>query len=61
MSATDTDGVFDLCYRRHVLSTLDLHQNVAKPIHNVPEHLSTYLPGLNARAGHPRPTSRVDC
>jgi transposase InsO family protein len=26
---TDNDGVFDLCYRRHVLAQVDLRQNVA--------------------------------
>lgn len=41
LRATATDGVFDLCYRRHVLSTLDLRQNVVKSVRNVPEHPST--------------------
>jgi transposase InsO family protein len=28
LRATDTDGVFDLCYRRHVLSQVDLRENM---------------------------------
>ena len=37
LRATDTDGVFDLCYRRHVLSQVDLRKNIVKPVHHVPE------------------------
>jgi transposase InsO family protein len=37
MRATDTDGVFDLCYRRHVLSQVDLRENIVKFVHHVPE------------------------
>jgi transposase InsO family protein len=44
LRATDTDGVFDLCYRRHVLAQVDLRQNVVKPVPNVPEHPSTLCP-----------------
>lgn len=38
LRATDTEGVFDLCYRRHVLSQIDLRENIVKPVHHVPEH-----------------------
>lgn len=41
LRATDTDGVFDLCYRRHVLSRIDLRDNVVKPVHHVSEQAST--------------------
>jgi transposase InsO family protein len=44
LRATNTDGIFDLCYRRHVLSQVDLRQNVVKSVHHVPEHLSTLSP-----------------
>jgi transposase InsO family protein len=37
LRATDTDGVFDLCYRRHVLSQVDLRENIVKPVHHVSE------------------------
>jgi transposase InsO family protein len=39
-----TDGVFDLCYRRHVLAQLDLRPNDAITVNHVPEHLSTLSP-----------------
>jgi hypothetical protein len=29
--ATQTDGVFDLCYRSHRLAQIDLRQTVANP------------------------------
>jgi transposase InsO family protein len=38
LRATDTDGVFDLCYRRHVLSQVDLRENIVKTVRHVPEH-----------------------
>ena len=37
LRATDTDGVFDLCYRRHVPSQVDLRKNIVKPVHHVSE------------------------
>jgi hypothetical protein len=30
LRATDTDGVFDLCYRRHRLSQIDLRQPIVQ-------------------------------
>ncbi|MEG3148241.1 IS481 family transposase [Sphingomonas sp. RT2P30] len=44
LHATDTDGIFTLCYRRHVLAQVDLRQNIVQPVHHVPEHLSTLSP-----------------
>ena len=44
LRATSTDGLFDLCYRRHVLTQVDLRQNVAKGVHHVPEHPFTLYP-----------------
>jgi len=44
LRATDQDGLFDLCYRRHVLAQVDLRQNIAKPVLDVPEHLSSLSP-----------------
>jgi len=44
LRATDADGIFDLCYRRHVLAQVDLRQNVVQPVPNVPEHPSTLCP-----------------
>ena len=44
LRATEQDGVFDLCYRRHVLSKVDLRENMVKPVHHVPEHVSTLSP-----------------
>ena len=44
LRATDTDGVFDLCYRRHVLSQVDLRENIVKSVHHVSEHPSTLTP-----------------
>jgi hypothetical protein len=38
LRATSTDGVFDLCYRRHVLSQVDLRENIVKTVRHVPEH-----------------------
>jgi transposase InsO family protein len=42
--ATDTDRLFDLCYRSHVLAQVDLRQDSVKPVLNVPEHLSPLSP-----------------
>jgi transposase InsO family protein len=44
LRATTEDGLFDLCYRRHVLAQVDLRQNVAQPVHHVPEHPFTLSP-----------------
>ena len=44
LRATEQDGVFDLCYRRHVLSKLDLRDNMVKPVNPLPEHPSTLSP-----------------
>ncbi len=42
--ATDTDGLFDLCYRSHVLAQVDLRQNIVQPVHHLPEQVSTMSP-----------------
>jgi transposase InsO family protein len=44
LRATSEDGVFDLCYRRHVLSQVDLKENVVKTVHHVPERSFTLNP-----------------
>jgi transposase InsO family protein len=44
LRAATTDGIFDLCYRRHVLLQVDLQQNTVQPVDNVLEHLSTMCP-----------------
>jgi len=44
LRATDRDGLFDLCYRRHVLAQIDLRQDPDKPVHHVPEQASTLSP-----------------
>lgn len=44
LRATNQDGLFDLCYRRHVLAQLDLRQDDVKTVHHVPEHPSTLSP-----------------
>jgi transposase InsO family protein len=44
LRATSTDGLFDLCYRRHVLARLDLRQDIVTPVHHVPEQASTLSP-----------------
>ena len=44
LRATPTEGLFDLCYRSHVLLQVDLQQNITQPVDNVPEHLSTMCP-----------------
>jgi transposase InsO family protein len=41
---TDDDGIFSLCYRRHVLAQVDLRQNSVQPVHHVSEHPSTLSP-----------------
>ena len=44
LRATDQDGLFDLCYRRHVLAQIDLRQDDVKTVHHVPEQASTLSP-----------------
>ena len=44
LRTTDTDGLFDLCYRSHVLAQVDLRQNIVQPVHHVPEQVSTLSP-----------------
>ena len=44
LRATDTDGVFDLCYRTHILTQLDLRKAISKSVHHLPEHPSTLSP-----------------
>jgi len=44
LRATNADGIFDLCYRRLVLSQVDLRQNIVKSVHHVPEQVSTLSP-----------------
>lgn len=44
LRATETDGVFDLCYRRHILSRIDLRANVVKSVHHLPEQASSMSP-----------------
>ena len=44
LRATDTDGIYDLCYRRHVISQIDLRDHMSKTVHHVPEQVSTISP-----------------
>lgn len=44
LRATDTDGLFNVCYRRRVLAQLDLRQNIVQTVHHVPEHPFTLSP-----------------
>jgi transposase InsO family protein len=44
LRATDTDGLYDLCYRRHVLAQVDLRQHRGKPVLDVPEQVSPLSP-----------------
>jgi transposase InsO family protein len=44
LRATHQDGLFDLCYRRHVLAQVDLRQDSVKTVHHVPEQVSTLSP-----------------
>jgi transposase InsO family protein len=41
LRATDTDGLFDLCYRSHVLAQVDLRQNITQTVLDVPERVSS--------------------
>ena len=42
LRATNQDGLFDLCYRRHVVAQIDLRHS--KTVHHVPEQVSTLSP-----------------
>jgi transposase InsO family protein len=44
LRATPTDGVFDLCYRSHVLAQVDLRQNITQTVLDVPERVSSMSP-----------------
>jgi len=44
LRATDTDGLFELCYRTHRIAHIDLRNNTDQPVHHVPEHPSTLSP-----------------
>jgi transposase InsO family protein len=44
LRATTTDGVFDLCYRSHVLGQVDLSQNITQTVLDVPERMSSISP-----------------
>lgn len=44
LRATATDGVFDLCYRSHVLAQVDLRQNITQTVLDVPERMSSISP-----------------
>lgn len=41
---TDQDGLFELCYRRHLLARIDLHQETVQPVHHVSEQVFTMSP-----------------
>ena len=41
---TDTDGLFDLCYRSHVLAQVDLRQNITQTVLDVPAQPSSISP-----------------
>jgi transposase InsO family protein len=42
--ATQTDGVFDICYRSHLLARIDLRQNINQTVLDVPERTSSISP-----------------
>jgi transposase InsO family protein len=44
LRATDTDGLFDLCYRTDLLAQVDLRENIAQPVLDVPEQVSSMSP-----------------
>jgi transposase InsO family protein len=44
LRATETDGLFDLCYRSHVLAQVDLRQNITQTVLDVPEQTSSISP-----------------
>ena len=41
---TDQDGLFELCYRRHLLARIDLRQDTMQPVHHVSEQVFTMSP-----------------
>jgi transposase InsO family protein len=41
---TDHDGLFNLCYRSHLLAQVDLRQNTVQPVRHVSEHLLPMSP-----------------
>lgn len=43
LRATDTDGLFDICYRSHTLAQIDLRRP-HQPVSHVPEQVSTLSP-----------------
>jgi transposase InsO family protein len=44
LRATNTDGLFDLCYRSHLLAQIDLRQETVKPVLDVSEQVSPLSP-----------------
>ena len=44
LRATATDGLFDLCYRSHVLAQVDLRQNITQTVLDVPDRMSSMSP-----------------
>jgi hypothetical protein len=38
------DGLFDLCYRHHVLARIDLRHGAVQPVHHVSEQVFTLSP-----------------
>ena len=44
LRATANDGIFDICYRSHVLAQVDLRQNIAQTVLDVPERPSSIYP-----------------
>jgi transposase InsO family protein len=41
---TGKDGLFELCYRRHLLARVDLRQETVQPVHHVSEQAFTMSP-----------------
>jgi transposase InsO family protein len=44
LRATNADGVFDLCYRSHILAQVDLRQNITQTVLDVPEQAPSISP-----------------
>jgi transposase InsO family protein len=44
LRATNHDGLFDLCYRSHVLAQVDLRQDITQTVLDVPERMSSISP-----------------
>jgi transposase InsO family protein len=44
LRATNQDGLFDLCYRSHVLAQINLREDDLQPVHHVPEQVFTMSP-----------------